>query len=55
MKDDREMVLKMTKEIIIKFIETGRISPSSFNETFHTVYEAINETLKDKTKKDTKE
>lgn len=55
MKDDRELVLKVTKEIVIKFIETGRISPNSFNEIFHTVYEAIDETLKDKREKNTKE
>ncbi len=41
-------VLKVTKEIIIKFIETGRVTPATFNTTFKSVYKTINETVNKK-------
>ncbi len=40
-----ETVLKVTKEIVIKFIETGRITPATFNTTFKNIYKAIDETV----------
>jgi hypothetical protein len=40
-----EQVLKAAKEIVVKFIETGRTSPTGFAETFKTVYGAILETV----------
>ncbi len=40
-----ETVLKVTKEIVIKFIETGRITPTTFNTTFKSIYKAIDETV----------
>ena len=33
MKSLDEQVLKVTKEIVAKFIEVGRVSPASFDET----------------------
>lgn len=36
-----EQILKVTKEIIIKFIEVGRISPANFDETFKQIYSSI--------------
>jgi predicted transcriptional regulator len=50
-----EHILKTTKEIVVKFIETGRISPSGFPESFKSIYHAIDETVKgtkDKTPKE---
>jgi len=41
---DRE-ILKITKEIVVKFIEAGRISPSSVHETFKNVYKTVQETV----------
>ncbi|MGD9975100.1 MAG: hypothetical protein AB7S77_18725 [Desulfatirhabdiaceae bacterium] len=41
-----EQVLKAAKEIVVKFIETGRISPTGFSENFKAVYGAIFETVK---------
>lgn len=41
MKSDKELALKATKEIVIKFIEVGRLSVSSFDETWGHVYETI--------------
>lgn len=39
-----ETVLKLAKEIAIKFIEVGRITPANFPETFKDIHAAINET-----------
>jgi len=41
-----EQILRASKEIIVKFIETGRVSPTSFSETFKNIYYTIEETVK---------
>ena len=41
-----EQVLRASKEIVVKFIEVGRISPTSFAEGFKTIYRAIDETVR---------
>ena len=46
-----EQILKATKEIIVKFIECGRISPAGFHDTFRSVYQTIEETVKGLNKK----
>ncbi len=38
-----EQILRAAKEIVVKFIETGRVSPTTFPETFRTIYLAIEE------------
>ncbi len=43
-----EQILKVTKEVIVKFIEAGRLSPSSFHETFTDVYNTVEATVKNK-------
>jgi len=45
MKTDKELVLKATKEIVVKFIEVGRLSVSSFDETWQHIYETIQTSL----------
>ena len=40
-----EQVLKVTKEIVAKFIEVGRVSPASFDETFKSVYKTVKEAI----------
>jgi len=42
-----EIVLKATKEILVKFIETGRVYPSSFEENFRLVNRIIRESVAD--------
>ncbi|MCC8194767.1 MAG: hypothetical protein LIP28_09010 [Deltaproteobacteria bacterium] len=39
--------LQVTKEIIVKFIETGRVSPANFEEIFPAVYTVVRRTLVD--------
>lgn len=42
-----EQILRTTKEIIVKFIETGRVSPNGFSETFKQIYTTIDQTVKE--------
>jgi len=51
-KEDRlspreEAYLKASKEIAVKFIETGRLSSAAFQETFSQIYRAVKETVED--------
>ena len=41
-----EKILKSAKEIVVKFIEAGRLSPTGFDETFKNIYYAIEEVVK---------
>jgi len=43
----QEQVLRASKEIAVKFIEVGRLSPSNFAETFKTIYKAIDTTVRE--------
>lgn len=36
-----EAILKVAKEIVVKFIEVGRLSPANFDETFSAVYHSV--------------
>lgn len=47
----QDQVLKASKEVVVKFIEVGRLSPSSFAETFKTIYDAIDATVRGSTEK----
>jgi len=44
-KDD-EMILKTAKEIIVKFIEVGNISPATFHDHFRNIYQTVYGTVK---------
>jgi hypothetical protein len=46
-----EQILRATKEIVVKFIEAGRISPSGFPETFKNIYRTVEKTTRDSIKK----
>jgi len=41
MEKDAKEALQVTKEIVVKFIEAGRISPSNFDQLFPAVYETV--------------
>ncbi len=43
-----EAIFKVAKEIVVKFIEVGRLTPSAFEETFDRVYKAIERTVRSK-------
>ena len=50
-KENKE-ALQVTKEIIVKFIETQRISPSNFAEYFPAIYKIVLDTLEDNATQD---
>ena len=41
-----EQILRATKEIVVKFIENGRISPAGFPEFFKTIYQTVDDTVR---------
>ncbi len=41
-----EAILKVTKEIVVKFIEAGRLSPANFEETFVHVHKTVNDAVR---------
>jgi len=45
-----EQILRATKEIVVKFIEGGRISPSGFHDMFKYIYRTIEDTVKESPK-----
>ena len=44
-----EQILRAAKEIVVKFIEAGRVSPSGFHETFKDIYRTVEKTTKEST------
>jgi len=46
MKKEDELALKVTKEIVIKFIEVGRLTVNSFDEVWENIYGSITRSLK---------
>ncbi len=41
-----EHILRTAKEIVVKFIETGRVSPTSFSDSFTNVYNTVQAVVK---------
>ncbi len=40
-----ESIMKISKEVAIKFIEMGRITPATFDETFKRIHTTIKDTV----------
>jgi hypothetical protein len=47
MQADDEKILRLSKEIIVKFIELGRVSPGNFDENFKRVFWTLKKTVVD--------
>ena len=45
MKREQEIVLKVTKEIVVKFIEMGRLSVNSFDEVWRRIHGTVQSSL----------
>ena len=45
MNADDEKILKVTKEVLVKFIEMGTVSPTNFDEKFRSIYWTIKDTV----------
>lgn len=40
-----ESIFKVTKEIVVKFIEVGRLTPANFEETFDRIYRTVKKSV----------
>ncbi|MFP4167335.1 MAG: hypothetical protein ACLFSY_00620 [Desulfonatronovibrionaceae bacterium] len=49
MEQIQKQTLQVAKEIVVKFIEIGRISPSNFGEHFSSIYREINKSVLENT------
>jgi hypothetical protein len=47
-----ESILKTTKEVVVKFIEVGRLTPANFDETFRSVYQAVRDSVRSRPEND---
>lgn len=45
MKQEDEIILKVTKEIVVKFIEMGRLSLSSFDDAFEQIHKTVRDSV----------
>lgn len=43
-----ESILKTAKEVVVKFIEVGRLTPANFDETFRSVYQAVRDSVRNR-------
>ncbi|MFZ5573266.1 MAG: hypothetical protein ACOZF0_22925 [Thermodesulfobacteriota bacterium] len=41
-----EQILRTAKEVTVKFIEVGRISPAAFDESFRAIYRTVAEAVR---------
>lgn len=48
----KKMAVQVTKEIIVKFIEIGRISPTNFNQFFAPIFKEVYRTIAENSHKD---
>jgi len=46
-----ETILKVAKEVVVKFIEVGRLSPANFDETFSSIYRAVCDSVRSRPEK----
>ncbi len=51
MEKEQKEALQITKEIMVKFIETQRVSPTTFDTVFPSVYATVLQTILQKTEK----
>jgi len=41
-----EAILKVAKEVAVKFIEVGRLTPANFAETFLSIYKTVHDAVR---------
>lgn len=52
MDQTQKQALQVAKEIVVKFIEVGRISPANFSEHFAPIYDEVYKTVTGSAPKD---
>jgi len=40
-----EAIFKASKEIVVKFIEVGRVTPANFEETYQRVFSTVKQSV----------
>ncbi len=45
MNADDEKILRLAKEVVVKFIELGRVSPTNFESHFRNIFWALKNTV----------
>ncbi len=40
-----DKILQVAKEVVVKFIEVGRVSPAGFAETFLEIYKGVHDAV----------
>ena len=50
-----EQILRASKEIVVKFIEVGRVSPTTFRESFQDIYATVKTAVKGPEEEDASE
>jgi len=51
MKQEEELAAKVTKEVVVKFIEMGLLSVNAFDDVFKRVHKTVSESLRENTAK----
>lgn len=46
MKSIDEQILRTAKEIVVKFIEMGRLSPTNIHESFRDIHRTVSDTVR---------
>lgn len=46
-----ETIAKIAKEVVVKFIELGRLSPANFDETFKSIYQTVHDVVRSRPEK----
>jgi len=41
-----EAIFKVTKEIVVKFIEVGRLTPANFEDTYEQVFKTVKKSVR---------
>ena len=41
-----DAILKVAKEIVVKFIEVGRLAPGNFCEMIRAIYQSVRDTVR---------
>ena len=41
-----EAILKVAKEVVVKFIEVGRLTPANFDKTFQSIYKTVQDAVR---------
>jgi len=52
MKKEDELSIKVTKEIVVKLIEVGRLTVNSFEEVWSNIHKTVRNSLKEEDTKD---